>query len=121
ALYPILGYRSVALGTSVGAVLNAAFLFAIFQRRFGGLTGHGLASSVGRMLAATAMMGAAAWWTLARLEATMGVASLRAELSTVFLPVGAGVLVYALAAYLLHIPEMGTLLAAMRSRRTPRS
>ena len=73
------------------------------------------------MLAATAVMGTAAWWTLVRLEATLGVASLRAKVATVFLPVGIGVLMYALAAYVLRIGEMTTLMAAIRRRRGPKS
>lgn len=117
ALYPQLGYRSVALGTSVGAFLNAGFLFVAFEKRFGGLTGRGLTSALGRMLAATAAMAATSWWTAAWVESTLGGAGLAARLASVFLPVGAGVLTYGLAAHVLRVPEMAALLAIVRHRR----
>ena len=69
------------------------------------------------MLAATAAMAATSWWTAAWVASTLGGAGLTARLTSVFLPVGAGVLSYGLAAHVLRVPEMAALLATVRQRR----
>ena len=42
ALFRPFGFRAVALGTALGSIVNAAFLARCFERRLGGLRGHGL-------------------------------------------------------------------------------
>src|SRR5688572_5558435 len=61
ALHSRIGYRAVALGTSLGALVNAIVLLSVFQSGFGGLRGAGLASPLARMAAAAAIMGPATW------------------------------------------------------------
>ena len=67
----ILGYRGLALGTSIAALFNAALLMFLLRRRLGGLEGRRVASSFVRIVIAAALMGAATvavdrglgvWW-----------------------------------------------------------
>ena len=44
-----LGFRAIALGTALGSLVNAGLLVAVFERRVGGLFGHGLFRPVARM------------------------------------------------------------------------
>jgi putative peptidoglycan lipid II flippase len=70
-LAQILGYRGLALGTSIAALFNAALLMFLLRRRLGGLEGRRVASSFVRIVIAAAVMGAATvavdrglgvWW-----------------------------------------------------------
>jgi putative peptidoglycan lipid II flippase len=59
-LVGILGYRGLALGTSVAALFNAATLLVLLRRRLGGLEERRLMGSVSRIVVAAALMGVAA-------------------------------------------------------------
>jgi putative peptidoglycan lipid II flippase len=105
-LVGVMGYRGLALGTSVAALLNAALLLCFLRRRLGGIEGVRLAVALMRITTATAIMGvatvaadtAAGLWIpgdglapqIVRLAATIGVA--------------VGVL--AASAYLLRVREL---------------
>ena len=53
-LFPVLGYRGVALGTSLAATANFAVLVFAWRRRFG-LAAREILSQLGRVLAASAV------------------------------------------------------------------
>jgi putative peptidoglycan lipid II flippase len=116
ALYPRLGFRAVALGTSVGALANVLLLMLVLQRRLGVLRGHGLGAALGRMLLSAAAMAPVVWGTARALEAAVGTRGLPAQALTALAPVALGVGVYALAAHLLRLDEARTLVAALRRR-----
>jgi putative peptidoglycan lipid II flippase len=116
-LHPALGFRGVALGTSLGSLVNIAVLVAAFERRVGGLRGHGLAAGAGKMTAASAVMGALCLLSLRGLEAAFGTHGLAAQLVTGLGPVLVGVLSYAAVARVLGIPEVEAILALARRRR----
>ncbi len=119
ALVRVMGFRGLALGTSIAALFNASVLFAMLRRQLSGLNEGTLASSLARITLASVAMGAAAlaadatlaqWWTDTgtlpqglRLAGTIGIA----------LGVLAG------AAWLLRIEEFkdGVALIAGRLRR----
>ncbi|MEI6667381.1 MAG: murein biosynthesis integral membrane protein MurJ [Acidobacteriota bacterium] len=63
ALVHVMSFRGLALGTAVSAVCNAAFLLWILGRRLGGLDGRRIALAAGKIAAASAVMGLAAWGT----------------------------------------------------------
>ena len=115
ALHSRLGYLAVALGTSLGALVDAVILVVAFERSVG-LRGGGLTGPVVKMTVAAALMGPAAWAAASWLERLVGTQGLVAQALTGLLPVAAGVVVYLGAARLLRIPEAGTLVTLLRPR-----
>jgi len=110
ALFRPFGFRAVALGTALGSIVNATFLAVVFERRLGGLRGHGLVGLFVRMALAAAAM-APVCWALARgLEGAFGAQGLRAQVLTGLVPVMVGVLVYGLAAWVLRVPQAAMLM-----------
>lgn len=117
ALDGVLGYRAVALGTSLGSILNVALLVVVFEGQVGGIRGQGLLTSALTMTGAAIPMGFAAYATAHVLEAmAVGSASLMARVAAGLVPVAAGILVYAAAARLLRVPELDALIGAARGR-----
>ena len=115
-LYPRLGFRAVALGTALAALLNAALLATLFERRVGGLLGRGLVRSTVPMAASAVVMGGVVWWTAAALEHALGAGDLPANLATGLLPVVLGVAVYALLTRWLRVGEAEALWSLARQR-----
>jgi putative peptidoglycan lipid II flippase len=62
-LQQVLGFRGLALGTSVAALFNATTLFVLLRRELGGLHERRLATTFVRIALASAAMGAAALLT----------------------------------------------------------
>jgi putative peptidoglycan lipid II flippase len=116
SLHARFGFRAVALATAVASVVNGLVLLGAFEKRIGGLSGHGLLRAALTMSLAALPMAAVAWFAqqaldpLSRGGGLLGVAAALA-------PIAAGALVYALAARLLRIEEMATILQALRRRR----
>jgi putative peptidoglycan lipid II flippase len=117
AAHPFLGFRAVALGIGLGSLVNMALLVVFFERRVGGLRRHGIGSAGLRMGVAAALMGLACLLALHGLESALPGAGLARKAALGLLPVVLGVLVYALAARLLRLAEIGDLLGALRRRR----
>jgi putative peptidoglycan lipid II flippase len=116
-LWPVLGFRGVALGTSLAAVANFAVLGLAWRRRHGGLGAAGLGAQLGRVLAATAVLAVAAWGTARGLGAALPPGGVGRQLALGLGPVLAGGLAYLAAARLLRIGELEELVAALRRRR----
>jgi putative peptidoglycan lipid II flippase len=117
SLYERLGYRSVALGTALGSFVNAGLLLAAFQRRQGGLLGHGLGSLLARMIAAALVMAGAVWGLAAALEGRLGTHGLRAQLCVGLLPVACGVAIYLAGTWLAGVPEAREVVDLVRRSR----
>jgi putative peptidoglycan lipid II flippase len=113
-LFPRLEFRAVALGTCLGSLANAAWLFGVFEARVGGLAGHGLLRGGLRMLAASAVMAPLAWGAARGLETALGTGGFVAQLGTGLVPVGVGVLAYVGAARAFGIPEIALMRALWR-------
>ena len=111
------GFRSVALGTSLGAWVNAFVLSAGLRRRLGPSDAGSPRTAFGRMIVASIGMALAAWGASVILEGRLGHRGLMAQLTTGLLPVIAGVLVYAAVALALRIPEASALRSALASSR----
>ncbi len=71
-LWPVLGFRGVALGTSLAAGVNFLVLALAWRRRHGGLGGVGIVAQLGRVLAATAVLGVVALASERGLAALLG-------------------------------------------------
>jgi putative peptidoglycan lipid II flippase len=116
ALYPVLGFRGVALGTSLAAAANFTVL-AVAWRRHGGLGGAGLLAHLARILAACVPLALAAWGTWRGLDRLLPAGGLARQLALGLLPVAAGAVAYLAAARALAIRELDELVAALRRRR----
>src|SRR6266545_2372683 len=118
ALYPVLGFRGVALGTSLAAGANFAVLALAWRRRHGSLGGAGTIRQLGKVLLATLALALAAWAVergLAR--ALLPGKSLGRQLALAFAPITAGGVAYLAAARALGIRELDELRSALRRRR----
>jgi putative peptidoglycan lipid II flippase len=121
SLWPVLGFRGVALGTAAAAAVNFAVLVVGWERRHGGLGGTGILRQLWRVLLATAALGLAAWGAAFGLERALPPGGLGRQLALGLLPVLAGAAAYLLAARALGIAELGELLGALRRRRRRRA
>ena len=117
-----LGYRGLALGTSVTALLNAGVLMWLLRGRLHGLgLGH-LASVFARVLVAAAVMGAAAWWLDRQAHAWLPGGALLVQMARVGLAIGGALGVLAAALTVLRVTELtdvtGAVLRRLRRRRS---
>jgi putative peptidoglycan lipid II flippase len=119
ALHGKLGFRAIALGTALGSLVNAALLVGLFERRVGGLFGHGLVRPVARMAVAAVAMAGLAWLAAAGLERLVGTRGLPAQLATGLVPVVAGVGAYFLLAHALRVGEADVVWHMVRDRLRP--
>jgi putative peptidoglycan lipid II flippase len=120
-LWPVLGYRGVALGTSLAATANFAVLAVAWRRRHGSL-GAGVFRQLGRVVAASLALAAVAWATERGLAALLPVhKSLPRQLALAFGPIVTGGVAYLAAARALGIPELDELLGVLRKRRAKRA
>jgi putative peptidoglycan lipid II flippase len=116
ALFPVLGFRGVALGTSLAAIANFSVLAWAWRARHGGLGGARLAPQLAKVLVASAVLGVTAWATSRGLDRLLPPGGLRRQLALGLVPVLAGGLAYVGAARVLRIPELDELLRVLRRR-----
>lgn len=105
ALVGILGYRGLALSTTIAFAVNALFLYLFLSQRFGRLWDAAFAGALGRMTIAAAMMAVVVWGARLFLDGTSLGAEWLDRLVAVALPVGIGVLAYAGLSKALAIEE----------------
>ena len=117
ALHGRIGFHSIALGTALGSVMNAAVLVAVFESRVGGLVRALFSWAMARMALAAAVMAPAAMYAARELEGWFGTHGLRAQLVTGLLPVALGGVVYLAVTGALRVPEAAQLLSLWRRAR----
>ena len=117
ALYPVLGFRGVALGTSLAATANFAVLAVAWKRRHGGLGGAGIYRQLLRCAAAAAVMAVAALATARLLAPHLAPSGLARHAPLALVPIAVGAFAYFAAARLLGIRELGEVAEALRRRR----
>jgi putative peptidoglycan lipid II flippase len=105
-LVRLLGYRGLALGTSIAALVNAAVLLGLLRRRLGTLDERRLAVAISKIGLASLAMGAAAVATESALAAQWPGTHLVARLGRVLGAIGVAVAVFAATARLLGIEEI---------------
>src|SRR5574341_764649 len=115
-LYPVLGFKGVALGTSLAAGMNFAILALAWRKRNGPLEGEGIVRHLTRVLAASAALALVAWGTARGLAAVVHGRGLWSQAILGLVPVAAGGLAYLAAAKALRIQELEELLGALRRR-----
>jgi putative peptidoglycan lipid II flippase len=121
-VHTTLGYRGLALGTSIAALMNAGTLFVLLRAHLQGLNEGRLIGSIARIAVASALMGATAVWSHDLLGVWTGTGNFSAEVLRLALAIGVAVLVLAGSAWLLRIREFtqGVALVTRRFRRSAR-
>jgi putative peptidoglycan lipid II flippase len=106
-LVQYLGYRGLALGTSITAILNACIQLFLLRREIHGIEGTRILRSFARVMIASAVMGAATWITYQLMLNALPGTSLIAQLIRLSVTIGISLAALAGVAQLLHIPEFG--------------
>ncbi len=120
-LYPVLGYRGVALGTSLAATVNFAVLVLAWRRRHGGLGGSGVVPQLGRVLVASAALAATAWGARLGLGRVLPSHGFGRQLALALVPIAAAGGVYLGAVRLLGVRELSEFAHALRRRTGARA
>lgn len=118
-LVRVMGFRGLALGTSIAALFNAALLMILLRRKLEGIEGPRILGSFLRILVASAVMGAAA----AGVDIALGIwlpgTSLALQIIRLAAAIGVALGVLAACAHLLRIREFrqGVAMVMRRVRR----
>jgi len=114
------GYRGLALGTSLTALLNAVLLIWLLERRLDGLHVRHLSSVLVRVAIASAVMGAAAWGLDRELHLWFPGTALPVHIARVGLAIAGALLALGASLKLLRVAEFTDVVAsvAARLRRT---
>jgi putative peptidoglycan lipid II flippase len=107
ALVRELGYRGLALGTSITALVNASVQLWLLRREIDGIEGGRIASTAARVLIAALAMAAAAWGADALMAELLPGDGLVEQIARLGVSIGIALAVLAAAAQLLHIREFG--------------
>jgi putative peptidoglycan lipid II flippase len=111
-----MGYRGLALGTSVAALANAATLLYLLRRELDGLHVSHMASVALRMLGAGAVMALVAWGVEFELAGRLTGHGLAIQVARVGLAIVCGLATLAAAARLLRVEEFAEVTSAILSR-----
>ena len=104
-LVRIMGYRGLALGVSITALINATVQLWLLRREIHGLEGARIVYSAIRVVAAAAIMGAVTWGThIGLLHAVPG-GSFVLQASRLFVTIMLSLATLVAAAQILRIPE----------------
>ena len=104
-LVNVMGYRGLALGTSIAALFNATTLFVLLRRHLGGLNESRLLSTTVRIVVASAAMGGVTMMTDRWLSTVLPSQTFGWQLVQVAADIGAALAVLALAAWVLRLRE----------------
>lgn len=114
-----IGYRGLALGTSIAALLNAVVLLYALRRRLNGLDGRRLIGSFARIALASALMGLSAFVVDRALERAVPGGHLIEQAARLGGSIGVALAVLAGSASLLRIHEFHESLALVMRRVRP--
>jgi putative peptidoglycan lipid II flippase len=115
-----LGFRGLALATSIAALVHGLTLLALLRRLLHGIEGGHLAVTLGKTFVASAVMAAAAAatekWLIAISTSGVQESNAVAQAGSLFAAICAGLVVLAITARLLRIREFDEALALVRRR-----
>ena len=118
-LVQVLSYRGLALGTSIAALFNAVTLLYLLRTHLQGLNEARLLGAIARIVVASTLMGAAAFYSHELLESWLPSHAFVVQTVTLGAAIGLALLVLAASAWMLRIREFneGVALVARRLRR----
>jgi putative peptidoglycan lipid II flippase len=111
-----LKHGGLALATSLASYVNFVVLYAVFRRRLGGVNESRLGLSVGRSLAAAAVMGMACHWLATQLG-LLGNPRFAVLAAGLALTIAVGVIIYLSLAWLLGSEELSEVYTLVTGRR----
>ncbi len=114
-----LGFRGLALGTALAALVNAGLLLVLLRRRLKSLDGKRVAVALVKIVTASAVMALASWWIAQWSSNTFPGPGAMRGLIRVGLSIGGGCLVLAAAARLLSIAEFQQAVRVVTNRLRP--
>jgi len=105
----VMKVSGLALGHSTAYLIGAAAVALVLRKRLGGLDGRGVAWSLAKICAASALMGGACWGVAKLVESLVGVDSFGGQLLQVGLALAVAAAVYTGISVLLRSEEMNAL------------
>ena len=102
-----LGYRGLALGTSITAIVNASVQLFLLRRELHGIEGSRIAASFARVIAASAAMGAVTWGAHALMLGLLPGDSLVTQILRLLVTISLSLAALAAVAQVLRIQEFG--------------
>jgi putative peptidoglycan lipid II flippase len=106
-LVRLLGYRGLALGTSITAILNASLQVFLLRREIHGIEGSRIAASFARVMVASAVMGAVTWGAHAAMLGVLPGDTLALQIARLLVTISLSLAALAAVAQVLRIPEFG--------------
>ena len=101
-----MGFRGLALGTSIAALVNAGVLLVLLRKRLGGLDTTRVLGTFVKITVAASVMGVAVWGMYGWLVGIAPGTGLTERLLHVFGSIGCGLLVLVVGARMLRIDEL---------------
>jgi putative peptidoglycan lipid II flippase len=115
-LVHVMGFRGLALGTSLAMLVNGIALLLLLRHRLQGLEERLLAVTFCKVLVAALVMAAVSAGTLRLVAGALPAPGSLAQAIRLFAAIGAGLLALAAAARLLHIRQFDDAVAAAKAR-----
>ena len=106
-LVKLMGYRGLALGTSITALVNASVQLFLLRREIHGLNGSQIAASFARVVIASAVMGAVTWATYNAMLSLVPGGSLTTQAMRLAVTIVVALIALVGMAQLLRIQEYG--------------
>jgi len=116
ALVRVLGFRGLALGTSIAMIANGAALLVLLRRHLEGLDERRLTATLAKIIVASCLMAAASFGVERVLSATMPGPQLLTQAVRLFAAIGAGLVVLGVSAKLLRVHEFDEALSGIKAR-----
>jgi putative peptidoglycan lipid II flippase len=116
ALVGVLGFRGLALGTSIAMLANGVTLLVLLHRHLGGLEERQLLATLAKMLVASTAMALAAIAADRLLASALPGESVIVQSVRLFSAIGAGLAVLAVSAKVLRIRELTDALSDVTAR-----
>jgi len=105
-LNEVMGFRGLALGAAIAANVNAGLLLVLLARRIGGLDGPRVLRTLGKVSAATVVMGLATYLVNARLGVWLPAPHLWPRALRLAGSIGAGLAALTVTAWLIGLEEL---------------
>jgi putative peptidoglycan lipid II flippase len=111
-----MGFRGLALATSIAALVNGGLSLILLRSRLGGIRGRRLTATFVKTLAAATAMAAVVLWTVHGVSSIAPGAGTTAQALRLLSAIVTGLAALALSARLLRIPEFDEAVGEVRSR-----
>jgi len=116
-----IGFRGLALATSLAAIVNGVLSLILLRRRLGRIGGAHLTATLVKILIASGVMAVAVLLATREMSSLMPGNGMPAQTVRLFTAIAAGLATVVISAKLLRIPELDALLEDMRQRFASRA